>query len=475
MKSYSELMKSYSEFRKEVINNSNSCIKNTQEILNKLDKSKATNYFLEINNEAIKLSEESDRYYAAGNPRPLEGMLIGVKDNISVKGMKATCGSKMLANYSPVYDATVIKRIKDAGGIVICKTNLDELAMGSSGETSFFGECKNPYNNEYITGGSSSGSAAVVATSLTHTALGSDTGGSIRLPAAFCGVVGLKPTYGSISRYGMIPFASSLDQMGTLSVNVDDTALLFDVISGIDNNDSTTANILTNNTFDSINVPLPNKFNVGLLPDNILKNCKEDVLKIYTKSLEKLKTMGAEFKVLDFDFIDVCVPSYIVLTTIEASSNLARLDSVRYGHRTDNIDNEEYIYLSRGEGFGIEVKRRLLLGTYYLTNDYKLNTISKAKKIRKMIQRSITSAFNDIDIMFMPTTATTAFKCNERSDDPVSMYLSDFFTTSANLSGIPAISIPMGFNENGLPVGMQIQANNWEEAKLFRYAKKIME
>ena len=468
-------MKSYSEFRREVVNNSNSCVKNTQEILNKLENAKATNYFLEINNEAIKYAEESDKYYNTGNPRPLEGMLVGVKDNIAVRGMKATSGSKMLANYSPVYDATVIKRIKEAGGIVICKTNLDELAMGSSGETSFFGECKNPYNNDYITGGSSSGSAAVVATSLAHTALGSDTGGSVRLPAAFCGVVGLKPTYGSISRYGMTAFASSLDQIGTLSANVDDTALLFDVISGIDNYDSTTATMPPSNTFDTINEPLPNKFKVGLLPDDILKNCKEDILKTYTKSLEKLKTMGAEFKVLDFDFIDVCVPSYIVLTTIEASSNLARLDSVRYGHRTEETDNENYMYLSRGEGFGIEVKRRLLLGTYYLKNDNKLNAISKAKKIRQMIQRSIKSAFNDVDIMFMPTTATTAFKSNERSDDPVSMYLSDFFTTSANLSGVPAISIPSGFNENGLPVGMQIQVNSWEESKLFRYAKKIME
>ncbi|MCL2039433.1 MAG: Asp-tRNA(Asn)/Glu-tRNA(Gln) amidotransferase subunit GatA [Bacteroidetes bacterium] len=467
-------MKSYSEFRKEVINNSTSCVKNTQEILNKLDNAKETNYFLEINNDALKLAEESDKYYQKGKPRPLEGMLVGVKDNISVKGMKATCGSKMLANYSPVYDATAIKRIKDAGGILICKTNMDELAMGSSGETSYFGKCKNPYNDEYITGGSSSGSAAVVATSLVHTALGSDTGGSIRLPAAFCGVVGLKPTYGSISRYGMIPFASSLDQMGTISANVDDTALLFDAISGIDDNDSTTSNT-TNNTFNTINEPLPNNFKVGLLPDDILKNCKEDILKAYSKSLDKLKTMGAEFKVLNFDFIDICVPAYIVLTTIEASSNLARLDSVRYGHRTEDIDNEEYMYLSRGEGFGIEVKRRLLLGTYYLTNDDKLNAISKAKKIRQMVKRSINTAFSDIDIMFMPTTATTAFKCNERSDDPVSMYLSDFFTTSANLSGVPAISIPVGFNDKGLPIGMQIQVNSGEEAKLFKYAKAIME
>ena len=467
-------MKSYLEFKKEVINGNNSCIKETQEYLNKISASSQTNYFLQVNEDVMNAAEESDKYYASKKPRKLEGMIIGVKDNISVKGMKATCGSKMLENYAPIYDATVINRIKNAGGIIIGKTNMDELAMGSSGETSYFGECKNPFNNEYITGGSSSGSAAAVASELSHTALGSDTGGSIRLPAAFCGVVGFKPTYGSVSRYGMIQLASSLDQLGTLSTNIDDTAILFDVISGMDEYDSTTANIPQNNTFDTIDGHLPNKFKIGLLSDNILKHCAEDVLKIYTQTLDKLKNMGAEFKVLDFDFIEVCVPSYIVIAMSEASSNLARLDGVRYGHRTENTNSAEYIYLSRGEGFGIEVKRRLLLGTYYLANEHKLNAISKAKKIRQQIKHNISNAFNDVDIMFMPTTATTAFKCNERSADPVSMYLSDFFTTSANLSGIPGISIPMGNNENGLPIGMHLQTNSWEEAKLFRYAKKIM-
>jgi aspartyl-tRNA(Asn)/glutamyl-tRNA(Gln) amidotransferase subunit A len=467
-------MKSYIEFRNEVINRNNSCKKETQEYLNKIEVSKAKNYFLQINDNAIKSAEECDKHFANGAPRKLEGMIIGVKDNISVNGMRTTCGSRMLENYNPVYDATVIKRIKDAGGIIIGKTNMDELAMGSSNETSFFGGCRNPYNQNYVTGGSSGGSAAAVADSLTHTSLGTDTGGSIRQPAAFCGTVGFKPTYGSISRYGIVAFASSLDQIGTLSANIDDTALLFDVMNGIDNYDSTTANMQPVNTIDFINEPIPNKFKVGILSDDILKKCDEDILKIYSQNIDKLKTMGAEFKVLNFNFIDVCVPSYIILATTEASSNLARLDSVRYGHRTENINSPDYVYLSRGEGFGIEVKRRLLLGTYYLINEYKLNAISKAKKIRQMIKHNINTAFNDVDIMFMPTTATTAFKCNERSADPVSMYLSDFFTTSANLSGCPAISIPVGTNEKGLPVGMQIQTNNFEEAKLFKYAKKIM-
>jgi len=467
-------MKSYLEFKNEVINNNNSCLNETQDYLKKIEKSQA-NYFLQINNEAIKSAKESDKYYASGNPRKIEGMIIGVKDNISVLGMKATCGSRMLENYTPIYNATIINRIKNAGGIIIGKTNMDELAMGSSNETSYFDGCKNPYNNDYVTGGSSGGSAAAVASSLVHIALGSDTGGSIRQPAAFCGVVGFKPTYGRIPRYGMIALASSLDQLGTLSANIDDAALLLDVMSGVDNFDSTTANMPSTNTFDSINEPIPNKFKVGLLPDNILKYCAEDVLKIYNQNLNKLKDIGADFKVMDFDFIDVCVPSYIVIAMSEASSNIARLDSVRYGYRTKNTDSAEYIYLSRGEGFGIEVKRRLLLGTYYLANEYKLNAISKAKKIRQMIKDNINNAFGEVDIMFMPTTSTTAFKCNERSSDPVSMYLSDLFTTSANLSGIPAISIPVGTNENGLPIGMHIQTNSWEETKLFRYAKKIME
>jgi aspartyl-tRNA(Asn)/glutamyl-tRNA(Gln) amidotransferase subunit A len=375
-----------------------------------------------------------------------------------------------------MFDATVINRIKSEGGIIVGKTNMDELAMGSSNETSFFGSCKNPINNDYITGGSSGGSAAAVASGMAHIALGSDTGGSIRQPAAFCGDVGFKPTYGRISRNGLIAFASSLDQIGTLSSNIDDTAILFDVMSGIDDFDSTTANLPPTNTFEHINEPIQNKFKIGLLPDNILKNCSEEVLNEYSKVLNKLKLLGAEFQTLNFDFIDVCVPTYIVLTTSEASSNLARLDGIRYGHRA-NITNENisnYVAISRGEGFGIEVKRRLLIGTYFLTNDDSNDYYKKARKIRTMIKNSINKAFQSVDLFFMPTTATTAFKANEKTTAPVAMYLSDFFTTSANLSGIPAISVPTGFAKNGLPIGMQLQANSWEEEKLFRFAKLLM-
>jgi aspartyl-tRNA(Asn)/glutamyl-tRNA(Gln) amidotransferase subunit A len=314
--------------------------------------------------------------------------------------------------------------------------------------------------------------------------LGSDSGGSIRQPASFCGTVGLKPTYGRISRYGVVAYASSLDHIGTFSANIDDTALLFDVLSGVDEFDSTTANIPPTNTYEKINEPIPTRFTVGVLPDDILQKCSEDVLKVYSKQLENLKTIGAEFHTLDFNFIDVCVPTYVVLTTAEASTNLARLDGIRYGNRFFNDchceqneaiaknSKENFVANNRGDGFGLEVKRRLIFGTYMLANsDYK-NYYSKAKKIRTAIQKNINEAFSKVDLFFLPTTATVAFKSNEKDADPISMYLSDFFTTSANLAGIPAISLPMGTDSNNLPIGMQLQANSFEEEKLFQFAKQ---
>ncbi|MDR0927549.1 MAG: Asp-tRNA(Asn)/Glu-tRNA(Gln) amidotransferase subunit GatA [Ignavibacteria bacterium] len=470
-------MKPYTTFRQNVLDKKQTCVDQTQQVLNEIDKCKDDNYFLEINEDALVSAAESDKRFQNGNPRPLEGMLVGVKDNISVIGMKATCASKMLATYRPVYDATAIKRIKDAGAILLGKTNMDEFAMGSSNETSYFGGCKNPVNDEYVTGGSSGGSAGAVALGLTHTALGTDTGGSIRQPASLCGTVGFKPTYGRVSRFGLIAFASSLDQIGTLSANVDDTALLFDTMSGIDANDSTTANLPPANTYAEINQPLPTQFNVGLIPDTILKNCSEDVLNNYHQQLDKLRNMGAIFHPLEFHFIDVCVPTYIVLTTSEASSNLARLDGIKFGHRAQTHTPEEYadvVALTRGEGFGREVKRRLIMGTIILTNGDGKNYVSKARKLRSLIRKNVLEAFEQVDIIFLPTTTSTAFKCNEHTADPVAMYLSDFFTTLANLSGIPAISVPTGNAPNGLPIGMQFQAKPWNESALFRFAKQLM-
>lgn len=468
-------MRTYINFRHQVKENKTTCVKTTQEVLDNIEINKHLNTYIQLNQEeALVAAEESDKRFKAEIPRKIEGMIIGVKDNISVRNLNATCASKMLSNYQPVYDATIIKRIKSEGGIIIGKTNMDELAMGSSNETSYFGACPNPINNDYVTGGSSGGSASAVASELAHTALGSDTGGSIRQPASFCGTVGFKPTYGRISRYGLIAFASSLDHIGTFSANIDDTAILFDVMSGVDELDSTSANMPSPQTFEKINAPIPTKFKVGVLPNNILEKCSNDVLNIYSKQLEHLKTMGAEFHTLNFNFIDICVPTYIIITTSEASSNLARLDGIRYGHRTDSSQIENYIALSRAEGFGDEVTRRLLVGTYFLSDGNSKGYYQKAVKIREVIKQNISEEFQKVDLMFLPTTTTVAFKSNEKNADPVSMYLSDFFTTSANLAQIPAISLPVGKDEQGLPIGMQLQANKWEEEKLFQFSKVLM-
>jgi len=499
-------MKTYTDFCNQIKNNKTTCVQEATFFLGNIEKNKHLNSFLQINSdEVLNAAKESDKNFASGKPRKLEGMIIGIKDNISVKGFKATCGSKMLENYQPVFDATVIKKIKDAGGIIIGKTNMDELAMGSSNETSYFGGCKNSVNNDYVSGGSSGGSAVAVAASQSHTSLGTDTGGSIRQPASFCGTVGFKPTYGRISRYGVVAYASSLDHIGTFSANIEDTSLLFDVMSGVDEFDSTTANLPPANTFEKIDEPIPNKFTVGVLPDNILQKCSEDVLTVYSKQLEKLKLLGADFYTLDFNFIDVCVPTYVVLSTSEGSSNLSRLDGIRYGNRfsadghcehsflarhceqkvwqsnhsstevatpTAHNDANSFVAANRGDGFGLEVKRRLILGTYLLSNGNLKDYFSKAKKVRTVIKKNIDEAFSKVDLFFLPTTSTVAFKSNEKLD-PVSMYLSDFFTTSANLAGIPAISIPVGTGKNNLPIGMQLQANSFEEEKLFRFAKQL--
>ena len=477
-------MKSYINFRQNVLEQKNTCLNETKSVLEEIENKKELNIFLAVNNEESLVSaEESDKRFANGNPRKLEGMLIGAKDNISMIRVPTTCGSKMLEHYKPIYDATVLKRVKAEGGIIIGKTNMDEFAMGSSNETSYFGHCKNPINTEYVPGGSSGGSAACVAANFAHTALGSDTGGSIRQPASFCGTVGFKPTYGRISRYGLIAFASSLDHVGTFSANIDDTALLFDVISGIDEFDSTSANLPPTNTFEKINDPLPSKFKVGLLPNFLLEKCADDVLNVYSKQITNLKNMGAEFVVLNFDFIDICVPTYIVITTSEASTNLARFDGIRYGHSIINNSNlgnsltnisiEDLIAKNRSEGMGDEVIRRILVGTYFLSSKNH-DVYYKAKKIRSLIKKSFIQAFEKVDLFFLPTSTTTAFKLNEKEADPVSMYLSDFFTTAASLAGMPAISLPLGFGNNNLPVGMQLQTNLWEEEKLFRFSKCLM-
>ncbi|RLE12836.1 Asp-tRNA(Asn)/Glu-tRNA(Gln) amidotransferase GatCAB subunit A [Candidatus Aerophobetes bacterium] len=401
---------------------------------------------------------------------PLCGIPIAIKDNICVKDEKTTCASRILKNFRPPYSATVVDRVKNAGCIIIGKTNMDEFAMGSSTENSAFQITRNPWNLETIPGGSSGGSAAAVASGEVTLALGSDTGGSIRQPAALCGIVGMKPTYGRVSRYGLVAFASSLDQIGPLTRDVTDCALLLQIISGKDEKDST-----------SIDYPVP-EYSEYLIPD--LKGIKVGLPKEYfVAGIEKevrekvyqaarvIEDLGAHVEETSLPHTEYAVATYYLIATAEASSNLARYDGVKYGYRTREKTNMIDMYKkTRREGFGDEVKRRIMLGTYVLSKGYYEDYYGKALRVRTLIKQDFEKAFEKFDVLLTPTSPTVAFKVGEKIDDPLKMYLSDIFTISANLAGIPGISIPCGFGRENLPVGLQILGKPFEEETLLRVA-----
>ncbi|CAN5501576.1 Asp-tRNA(Asn)/Glu-tRNA(Gln) amidotransferase subunit GatA [soil metagenome] len=445
-------------------------VDHVQAFLSTIDARASVNAFISVNaDEALRHAAESDERIAGGLARPLEGMAIALKDNISYVGLPMTCGSKMLANFRPVYTATVVERLRNAGAIVIGKTNMDEFAMGSSNETSYFGPVRHPLNEQLVPGGSSGGSAAAVASGMARAALGSDTGGSIRQPAAFCGVVGFKPTYGTVSRYGLTAFASSLDQIGTFSRTVADTAALFDVISGHDPMDSTSAPHGAASSLAYLTDPLPENLRIGVLPESDLDGCDDDVIAAYRAMIERLRALGATISEVVLPHRDVWVPTYFILATAEASSNLARFDGVRYGFRAEATD-EDVMVAARTEGFGTEVKRRIMLGTYVLSSGYYDAYYTKAQQTRRLISEAYTSIFAHHHAVLMPTTPTTAFELGAKNNDPVAMWLSDLFTVSANIAGIPAISIPAGTDRDGLPIGMQLQAGMFQDALLLRLA-----
>jgi len=467
----------YNEFRQLAQRNELSTIEILENFLNNINNKTNLNAFITLRNKNDLLVEanKSDLHFRAGNPRKLEGMIIAIKDNISTRGLRTTCGSKMLENFIPVYNATVIERIKEEGGIILGKTNMDEFAMGSSNETSYFGPVHNPYNFDYVPGGSSGGSAVAVAANLCHTALGSDTGGSIRQPAALCGNIGLKPTYGRISRYGLVAFASSLDQIGIFANSIADTALLLDVISGKDANDSTSADMAQTDTFDFISNKNTKNYKIAILPNEQFNNCDPDVTNVYYESLDKLRSLGCIIEEVNMGNFEAMVATYHIIATAEASSNLARFDGMRYGFRADEEDGVDLITKTRSEGFGMEVKRRIMLGTYVLSSGYYEAYYGKALKSRKLIYDNYKSIFSKYDFLFLPTSPTPAFRLGEKTDDPISMYLSDIFTTSANLGNIPAISLPLGKSHDGLPIGMQLQANHFNENELLSFSKNLLE
>jgi len=401
----------------------------------------------------------------------LKGIPVSIKDNICTEGYNTECCSKILEGFRPPYDATVIKKLKEAGASILnAKANMDEFAFGSSTENSFFGPTHNPWNLECVPGGSSGGCAAAVAADEAILALGSDTGGSIRQPASFCGVVGLKPTYGRVSRYGLIAFASSLDQIGPITKDVRDNALLMSCICGYDPLDSTSVNTGVPD-YTKVLVNDVKGIKIGIPKEYFIEGLDSEVKSALEESINKLKTLGAEYKEVSLPHTEYAVPVYYIIATAEASSNLARFDGVQYGLRVDKTESLIDMYKkTREAGFGNEAKRRIILGTFALSHGYYDAYYLRALKVRTLIKQDFDAVFKELDCIITPTSPTPAFKIGEKIDEPLKMYLSDIYTISANLAGIPAISIPCGFTKRGLPVGLQILAKPFDEETLFRVA-----
>ncbi len=424
---------------------------------------------------ALELAEESDKRRKNGAElSKYDGIPIAVKDNIHIKGEKTTCASKILENFVSPYDSGSYENMKKSGFLVIGKTNLDEFAMGSTTETSHFGITKNPYDTSRVPGGSSGGSAAAVSANLAPASLGSDTGGSIRQPAAFCGVVGIKPTYGRVSRFGLTAFASSLDQIGTFANTVDDAAALLSTVSGYDKRDSTSIDAEIDFAPESLSSDMSGK-TIGV-PEEYFLGISSDVNDAVRLQIQNLEKAGAKIVPISLKLTEYAIPIYYLIATAEASSNLARYDGVRYGTRSENVENLSDLYEnSRSEGFGKEVKRRIILGTYSLSSGYYDAYYLQALKGRALIIEDFKEAFSKVDAIVTPVTTTTAFKIGEMTSDPLEMYMSDILTISANLAGIPGISVPVGLDKDGLPIGMQVLGKLFDEKTILNVAKAIEE
>jgi aspartyl-tRNA(Asn)/glutamyl-tRNA(Gln) amidotransferase subunit A len=401
---------------------------------------------------------------------PLKGLAVAVKDNICTKGMRTSCGSQILHNYKAHYDATAIKRLNDAGAIVIGKTNMDEFAMGSSNESSAFGPAKNPWDVTRVPGGSSGGSAVAVASGVVRAALGSETGGSVRQPASLCGVVGLKPTYGRISRYGLVAFASSLDNIGVFGRDCGDVADVLGTIAGRDPLDSTSADVPVPDYRATLNDGIAGK-TIGVPRALLGEGLDDDVRESVLAAIADFEKLGARTVDVELPLAKYGIAVYYIIATAEASSNLARYDGVRYGFRAEGTDELRKMYFkTREEGFGPEVKRRIMLGTYVLSSGYYDAYYAKAQKVRALVKRDYVEAFKKCDAIVTPTSPSVAFKIGEKTDDPLAMYLSDVYTVSANLAGVPAISVPCGLSADGLPIGLQLIGSFWSEPVILNLA-----
>ncbi len=433
------------------------------------------NAFITVTEEqALAQAKAADEARAAGNGGALCGLPIAHKDLFCTQGVRTSSASKMLDNFVSPYDATIVSRLKNAGSVMLGKLNMDEFAMGSSNESSFYGAVRNPWNTDCVPGGSSGGSAAAVAARLTPAATGSDTGGSIRQPAALCGITGLKPTYGRVSRYGMIAFASSLDQAGPMAQTAEDCGMILNAMAGFDPMDSTSAERDMEDYTAELNKPLAG-LKIGLPKEYFSEALDAGVAEQVRNAVTEFEKLGATVKEVSLPNTELSIPAYYIIAPAEASSNLSRFDGVRYGYRCDNpVDLEDLYKRSRGEGFGTEVKRRIMVGTYALSAGYYDAYYNKAQQIRRMIQQDFVNVLNDVDVIMGPTTPHPAFKLGEKSSDPVSMYMEDIFTLSLNLAGLPGISVPCG-QTNGLPVGLQIIGNYFAESRLLNIAHQFQQ
>jgi len=433
------------------------------------------NAFTHFNKNAVIDAQKIDAEIIAGkNLGPLAGVVFGIKDMLCTKGMPTTAGSKILQGFIPPCDATVVARLKNAGAIIIGKLNQDEFAMGSSNETSYYGNCKNPWNIDYVPGGSSGGSASAQSARLTMGTIGTDTGGSIRQPSSFCGIVGIKPTYGRVSRYGIIAYASSLDQAGPMTSTVTDAALALEVICGVDEHDSTTSNKSVDLFSKNLTTNIKG-LKIGLIKEFMAGQSDADVEKVFSSALETLKKMGAEIVEVSIPLTEFAVPMYYLISASEASSNLARYDGVKYGYRSEfqNLSSlalDDFYGQTRAEGFGPEVQRRIMLGTYCLSAGFVDAYYNKACQVRRLLKNQYIEAFKKCDVIFSPVTTTPAFKIGEKSEDPLKMYLNDIFTTSTNLAGLAGMSVPFGLSSKNLPIGVQLTSAPFQEQKILNVA-----
>lgn len=457
--------------RREIEAGTTTCERVTRAHLEAIQQEQRLNAFLTVLAEkAIDKARRVDARIVSGDAGSLAGMVVAIKDVLCMKDERVTCGSRFLERFVSLYDATVVRRLMSEDAVIIGKTNMDEFAMGSSTENSAFGPVLNPVDETRVPGGSSGGSCVAVAAGMSHTALGTDTGGSIRQPAAFCGVVGLKPTYGRVSRFGLVALSSSFDQIGPFARTVADAASVLQVIAGHDENDATSSTVPVPDYHASLTRNVRG-LKIGLPEDAFSNGVDDEVRQSIERTMDLLREGGATLKKTTLPHSRYNISTYYILMTAEASSNLARYDGARYGYRSDGVRDLTDMYVrSRSEGLGAETKRRIMLGTYVLSAGYYDAYYRKAQKVRRLIQNDFFAAFRDVDCLLMPTTPTTAFLFGEKTEDPLQMYLSDIFTVSANLAGVPAISVPCGRDSKGLPIGAQFVGKHFDEATILRAA-----